>query len=213
MPDPCPKCKGAKHVLTDDGYERCPCLVEEQRQRRIGRAGIPAYLADHTLKDWRKDHPKTDNIVGAVVDWIKAVAERSYPRCFCLAGQSGSGKQTLACLVLRLCIDKGFTGKIVTLDDLVQDRFEDGTLYDQTMASDVAYLRLGMESDHKLNPLLLEKVHFGRKAAKKPTLYTTRVDNQNVFERKYGKVLWAAFWQAGRDVNVWDLGLRREVVP
>ena len=206
----CPECHGSKHILTDKGFVRCKCLIEEQYAREAERAGVPEYLKDQTYKSWMREHKDCKKLALFVAQWAKDVSAGKHRIPFCLSGRSNSGKRTLAYLVLRHCIERDKTARIVTMDDLVQDRFKDDEdLMSEVLYADVLCVRLGVEMEHKMNSMLLEKVHFNRKEAKRGTFYTTRVDAE-LFEGRYGPVLWKAFWEAG-NVAVWDMKMGRQI--
>ena len=212
MPVDCKICKDQHHVYNEKTgmYRECECLKNTRHRRNLVNAGIPKYMLNMTWKEWVAQHSCGTDAAKAARVWSRKAC--SYiDRGFGLCGSSGSGKLTLAYLMVRECVTAGMTAKVVTISSLVQDRFKEDTLLAEALEADVLCMRLGMEENHKWTESILEKVHFGRKVDHKPTIYTMRSMGEN-FRAKYGNVLHEVFWQAKRDVVIWDLSDGLQVV-
>ena len=218
MKDKCPFniCNGRKHVPVGDGtWAPCKCLQAEKRKREYEKAGIPKYMFNMKWDDWYEKHSNAKPLQNRINKWSAKVMQGGAKRFACAAGGAGSGKLTLAYLLVRQCIQSGMTAKVVTLTDLLEDRFaeDDAKKYvmDQALSVDFLCVRLGVEEAHKWRASTLERVHFGRKVEGKPTFYTTRYV-AGAFEGAYGNVLMGSFWQPKGDVIVWDLSKGRVIV-
>ena len=215
MADPCPECGGSRHVWTKDGWRRCGCLKAERYSRRLADAGVPAYMESYTIERWAKKHRVAGRILPHVKSYLSDVVTRKpISRFRCLYGPAASGKLSLAFLFVKQCVRQGLTARVATLGEIVADRFGDrGELIEGVLQADLAVIRLGMEERHAWNSATLEKIHFARKMAERPVLYTTRV-GVGSWADMYGPVMERAFWEpVDGDVVVWDLTDGRTVVP
>jgi hypothetical protein len=207
----CLKCKGAYHVLVDGRWQECECLVQTKKRRALVMAGIPKYMLNFKWSDWQKQYPGPAVLLPTVEAWAKKAATEGVKRALGLCGKGRTGKLTLAYLVVRRCVMAGMAAKIVTVSELIQDRFDtNGDLMREAMAVDLLCVRLGVEEEHKWRIPILEKIHFGRRVDEMATLYTIR-HHAGTFEAAYGKVLADSFWQAGRDVVMLDLELGQRI--
>lgn len=213
-PSQCNECNGTLHILGEDGiWKPCKCLIEKKHRRRLIETGIPRYMVDYEWKQWAQKHVSAKKAAKELRAWQKKVVDGDVKRCMCLYGKASTGKYTLALLVVRDCVQAGLTAKVVTLSELIQDRFSSDPqfLVDKALTVDLLCVRLGMEEEHKWRGSVLEKIHFGRKVEHLPTLYTTRVQSMR-FEQQYGKVLHDVFFLAKQDVRVWDLNIGEVIV-
>ena len=208
----CTICHDEHHILNPKTgmYRECECLRVKRHRRKLVEAGVPKYMLNMTWKEWKDSHPGS----ALAADNARAWAQKAHShvnRCFGLCGSSGSGKLTLAYLMVRECVTAKMSAKVVTISELVQDRWKDDTLITEALDADVLCMRLGMEESHKWTTSFLERVHFGRKVDHKPTIYTMRSQGE-IFGEKYGDVLYKVFWTAKRDVEIWDLSDGLQVV-
>lgn len=197
--DECNQCHGTKHVKTPDGkWARCECLEAEIEASKLIRAGVPAYAAALTFARWVENHPKNANLTPDVKAFVDAVTSKIPTRCLMLYGLAGSGKAALSSLIACKAARAGLTVKVAQLGDLVRDVMDGdaegqkGSLLADVIDAGLAVVRLGLEPEHKYNGWILERIHSGRRAADKPTLYTSRVGT-GAWEQRYGEVTFKSF--------------------
>jgi hypothetical protein len=209
----CAKCGGSRHRKNSKGlYEPCSCLKRIKRFRALKDAGIPKYMWDVRWEKWLSQNPQAAEVGNGLREWLAGVLSGKMKRAACVAGKSGVGKLTLAYLVIRECVFKGMSARILTLSDLIKDRFEEDVLIDIALNADALCVRLGAaEEEHKWRAPTLERIHFGRIIEERPTFYTTRLKGRN-FENAYGAPLHDVFWIKGKDVLVWDMDLGKASV-
>ena len=214
----CGQCHGTKHVQTPDGkWERCECLEAEIEAEKLIKAGIPAYATALTFAKVMGNHGKCAGLTPDIKAFVDAVVGKQRTRALMLYGLAGSGKAALSALIACKAARAGLTIKVAQLGDLVRDVMDGdaekvkGSVLAEVIDADLAVVRLGLEPEHKYNGWILERVHSGRKAADKATLYTSRVGTGE-WERRYGDVTMRLFWTASADVVVLDLDMGRKVV-
>jgi DNA replication protein DnaC len=216
--DTCQRCLGTKHVQDQDGkWVRCECLEAEIEADKLAKAGIPAYAVALTFAKVVENHGKCAGLMPDVKAFVDAATSKARTRGLMLYGLAGSGKAALSALIACRAARAGLTVKVAQLGDLVRDVMDGdsekakGNLLAEVIDADLSILRLGLEPEHKYNGWILERVHNGRKAADRPTLYTSRVGTGE-WERRYGDVTMRLFWTAAGDVVVLDLDMGRKVV-
>ena len=160
-------------------------------------SGIPEQFWSWNWNDWKPVNEKQIKILQFVKKEALALCDNKYNRSsMIIIGQKDSGKSLLASLLLKECVIAKKQVFIAELGKLVECQFSndenDKNYLRKSLNRDIVCIEIGLETDHKMNKVVIERTYNQRKLQGKYTFFTSRFD-LNAINLRYGEDVYKTF--------------------
>lgn len=198
----CKRCKDAKHYRDKDGKNRrCECVLEALRLSRCREAGVPEILADVPLEKLTRQPELVNTVEAAIYNLNQFKPQR---HVLWLVGSKNRCARAAA-YAMRRFMEWGIVGynaRRVTLHDLIEFHFDkdkwDDWMRDCKMLP-LVVVDLSNDGNHKIGPVVLERVYAVRSGMRAVTVFTSS-DDVGQMPTRYGHEV-AARFARGREVT------------
>lgn len=191
----CAECGGRYHTFVRGQWKPCKCYWRVFAEQQMARAAIPHEYREKGLGTFNTEG-KTGNekAIKLVKKAIGAFAKSDVPkRAFILFGERGTGKTTLASILLRSALMYRLSALFVHAERLLairMDADDEWGRVEDLVAPDVMALELGGEYPTKMTPWLVGYILTQRARQGKWTMVLSTVMPSDLRAR-YGDEVWA----------------------
>lgn len=196
----CSECQGSRHRWVGGRWVACRCLLEERRQLRYRKAGVPPRFDDETWRTFAAAYevPRLKLLAGVA----KTLQSGEQPEEWLLVHGRPTRARTLAmALLMRAACDGGLQAMAVDLPGLIDVEFEKGR-GQEIYRHDVLAIECGREPPNKWNRVVVEKAIRQRWADKRFLVLVVHGDPSGLASRYRSALLEDALGEKFKRVRV-----------